>query len=429
MDNTSILRDFTETYNNEVHFLNNKDEPFYRWYPFVEGFSGNFVKSLIRELDYRPTLCLDPFAGSGTTPLACQEECVECVSFEINPFLHDLMEVKLYRGYDYDLLRGTVDKLELRLANAKDIPNYPEIDPQTLFERDGLAKWIFNKEVAWGILDILNEIKIMPEDFDNQHKLLLLVALASNLLSVSNVFRNGKCLSYKPNWQDGRLSRHDVHKKFIDFCRAVILEDLQNVDVNEKTVENHTLCKKGDARELITGLADKSVDLVVTSPPYLNSRDYTDVYRLELWILGYLKSYTDERALRKSTIRSHVQIVWPHEDPPEIADLTEVLNELEQNKDELWNKSIPDMIRGYFADMHTILGVLYKKLRSRSSVYIDVGNSSYLKKTIETDAIIAQIAERSGFLVDEIRVARYLRSSGQQDSTKLRESIIVLRKS
>ncbi len=71
MSKTANLIDFTEKYNNEVHFMNNRDEPFYRWYPFVEGFSGNLVKSLIEELDYTLILCIDPFAGSGTTPLAC----------------------------------------------------------------------------------------------------------------------------------------------------------------------------------------------------------------------------------------------------------------------------------------------------------------------------------------------------------------------
>lgn len=427
MSKPFTFEDYTEKYNNEVHFMNNKDEPFYRWYPFVEGFSGNLVKSIVQELDYRPTLCLDPFAGSGTTPLACQEQGIKCVSFEINPFLADLMKAKLYRQYDKRYFEEAIDELEQDLKESEEVPDYPEIDPKTLFEKDELERWIFNKEVTWGILDILNGIENLPED-SNYHKLLFKIALASNLLGISNVFRNGKCLSYKLNWQDSRLSRSDVHKRFISFCRNVILDDLRKINPGDKTIDNYSLCKNGDARELVKDLDDESIDLVITSPPYLNSRDYTDIYRLELWILGYLKSYADERELRKSTLRSHVQIAWANENAPKIADLTEVLNKIEQYRDKLWNKSIPEMIRGYFADMNTIFKSLYKKLKSQHRIYIDVGNSSYHKIPIETDSIIGQIAEKNGFEIDEIRIARYLKSSGQQDSAKLRESIIVLRK-
>ena len=78
--------------------------------------------------------------------------------------------------------------------------------------------------------------------------------------------------------------------------------------------------------------------------------------------------------------------------------------------------------------MNTIFGTLQKKLKSQSKVYVNIGNSSYYKIAIKTDAIIAQIAEKNGFNIDEIRIARYIRSSGQQDSTKLRESIVVLSK-
>lgn len=425
MSKTFTFKDYTKKYNNEVHFMNNKDEPFYRWYPFVEGFSGNLVKSIVEELDYIPTLCLDPFAGSGTTPLACQDQSIKCVSFEINPFLADLMKTKLYRQYDERCFEDTIYKLEQHLGKSEEVPDYPEIDPKTLFENNGLEKWIFNKEVAWGIFDILKGIENLTEDSD-YHKLLFKIALASNLLGISNVFRNGKCLSYKPNWQNNRLSRADIHKKFISFCRNVILDDLRKINPREKTVDNHSLCKRGDARELIKELDDESIDFVITSPPYLNSRDYTDIYRLELWILRYLRSYADERELRKSTLRSHVQIAWASVNSPKIADLTEVLNKIEQHRDELWNKSIPEMISGYFADMNTIFESLYKKLKSRTRIYIAVGNSSYYKIPIETDSIIGQIAEANGFQVDEIRIARYLKSSGQQDSAKLREGIVVL---
>lgn len=419
-------KDLTERYNNEVHFMNNKDEPFYRWYPFVEGFSGSLVKSIIEELDYTPTFCLDPFAGSGTTPLACQELGIKCLSFEINPFLYDLTITKLYRRYNQHFFENAINRMEQTLAKHKEIWGYPKLESETLFEKKSLQKWIFHRQVAWGLFDILNEIETLPDGPENYYKLLLKISLASILLDVSNVFRNGKCLSYKPNWQDNGMSRQDVHKKFISFCREVVFDDLRQLNSEEIIVENYSLCKKGDTRKLIKELEDESLDLVITSPPYLNSRDYTDIYRLELWVLGYLKSYAEQIELRKSTLRSHVQIAWPYIETPKINRLKKITKQLEKNRKVLWNRSIPEMIKGYFTDMNEILKSLYEKLRKNSKVYIIVGNSSYHKLSIETDFILAEIAQMNKFRVDEIRVARYLRSSGQQNSKKLRESIIVL---
>lgn len=422
------FKDFTQKYSKEVHFINNKDEPFYRWYPFVEGFSGNIVKTIINELDYKPKLCLDSFSGSGTTPLACQEMGIKCISFELNPFLYDVSRAKLYTGYVDSYFEKLVETIEKNLETHCDVRDYPQIDTQTLFEKEGSTRWIFNESVSWGILDILEEIESISKGSESYYKLLLKNALGAILLEVSNVFRNGKCLSYKKNWQTNKLSRQDVHNRFIGFCKKVILDDMKKKTWDRINVSNYELCRKGDARKLLDDLEDNSIDLVITSPPYLNSRDYTDTYRLELWVLGYLRTYIEERELRKNAIRSHVQVAWPEEVALEIPKLTEYLTEIEKHRNEFWNKSIPNMIKGYFADMNEVLHTLYDKLKKNSKVYIIVGNSSYFKQTIETDSLIADIAELNGFYVDEIRIARYLKSCGQQNSKKLRESVIVLKK-
>ena len=428
MDNSPNFGNYTEKYNNEVHFGNNREEPFHRWYPFVEGFSSKFVASIIEELDYTPSFCLDPFAGSGTTPLACQQLGIKCCSFEVNPFLFDLMKVKLRNGYDGQKMENIIGRIDQDLRMYKKGWEYPKIETQTLFEREDLRKWIFDREVAWGIFDILNEIDSLSNKCEGKYKPLLKVALASNLVGISNVFRNGKCLSYKRNWQNNGIPRRDIHKKFIGFCRDIILRDVLHITPNNNEIDNSAFCKEGDARKMIKDLEDRSVDLVITSPPYLNSRDYTDIYRLELWILGYLKTYKDERELRKSTLRSHVQIAWHKGETLRIKKLEKVLKEIEKHREEFWNNSIPEMIKGYFVDMNIILESLYKKMKINSKVYINVGNSSYFNSIIETDAIIAEVAEMNQFQVDEIRVARYLKSSGQQDSKRIRESVIVLTK-
>lgn len=177
-------------------------------------------------------------------------------------------------------------------------------------------------------------------------------------------------------------------------------------------------------------MQDNTIDLVITSPPYLNSRDYTDTYMLELKTLGFTDSAAEIRKLREKTLRSHVQIKW--EDDTQINNvlLTETLRKLESASEniEQWNDSIIDMVRLYFVDMKKIFCVLYKKMKQNGRVYFNVSNSAYFNVLIDTLEICASIAEQEGFKVIEIRDARKLKTSPQQQEKvgKLLEGVIVL---
>jgi len=114
-------------------------------------------------------------------------------------------------------------------------------------------------------------------------------------------------------------------------------------------VHNYIHYSKGDSRLLIDKLRDDSIDIVITSPPYLNSRDYADIYRLELWVLGYLSTFEEERKLRRSAFRSHVQIVCGDCEYPKVPELESFMKHINSLNGQLWNKNIPNMIKGYFA--------------------------------------------------------------------------------
>ena len=52
-----------------VTFKGGKKEPFARWYPYLEGYSTQYVESILNKYAPNSTSVLDPFAGTGTTPL------------------------------------------------------------------------------------------------------------------------------------------------------------------------------------------------------------------------------------------------------------------------------------------------------------------------------------------------------------------------
>ena len=266
---------------------------------------------------------------------------------------------------------------------------------------------------------------------EEKYKNLFFVILAAILLDVSNLYRNGKCLSYKKNWEEINLSEADVFKKFDDKISKEIKVDIQSI---KKTIQkNGNILFNEDSRVGIEKeVENNSIDLVITSPPYLNSRDYTDTYMLELKTLGLTNTYEEVRNLREKTLRSHVQIKWQDNESINNKTLESTLKLLKDcaGEQEVWNSSILDMIRLYFVDIQKIFHVLYKKMKPGGRIYFNVSNSAYFNVMINTLEICAEIAENEEFKIIEIRKARKLKPSPQQKEQieNLLEGVIVMEK-
>ena len=430
---------YINDYGSIMQFNKNKNTYIHGWYPFVEGYSKEFIRSIVNEYTAKynkvPEICLEPFAGSGTTPVELQKLGIKCVSFEISPFMYNLATAKMETNY-------TTTDFNLSLDNVSDALIDYEEDIETLLpltasrrivQREGLKKWNFNKEVMKGILDI----KYAINQLDNPTYIdLFRIALASILLDVSNVYRNGKCISYKKNWNTKiTFSREDVHNIFLNRLRNVFYPDIQTLTehkrISETLFSNRRFCSLGDVRENLESMIDdNSINLIITSPPYLNSRDYTDTYMPELRVLDYVSTDEEIRNLRKRTIRSHVQVKWDEVDLIDNVLLQNAILQLSVFKSKFWNEGLLNMIKGYFKDMDFLFKIFYKKVASSGLIYFNVANSAYYGVEIKTDEIVAEIAEKNGFKVIEIREARRINPSSQQkDSVPyLRESVIVIMK-
>ena len=89
----------------------------------------------------------------------------------------------------------------------------------------------------------------------------------------------------------------------------------------------------GDAREPERYLEPSSIDVVITSPPYPNEKDYTRTTRLESVLLGFYRDKRDLRSLKQGLVRSNTRSVYKadaddalvseHEGIQEIAHLIE----------------------------------------------------------------------------------------------------------
>lgn len=424
------LIDCTKKYHSIMVFDKNKNVLVHRWYPFVEGYSKEFIEDILQELPFIPQCAMEPFCGSGTTPVELQNHGIRCYSFEVSPFMHLLAKVKLERTYDEAILKSYRDKVAEALSNPENDIRSLEAIPfgDTVVKKNGLSKWNFHDTSLDGILDIRHAIRTKVED--ERYKNLFTIALASIILQTSNMFRNGKCLSYKKGWSDRIIARNEVHNLFLEKIDTVIAEDVRILTEQSSDIHNSEICNLGDVRKNIDKVPDNSLDLIITSPPYLNSRDYTDIYMLELKVLELVNSHEDLQALRKSTIRSHVQVKYSDINPIDNSRLKQCLKDMKKSDAKSWNSDILNMICGYFEDMQLLFSEFAKKMRSGGVIYFNVANSAYFGVEVPVDYIIGDIAEDCGFTVREIRKARDLKTSPQQSGLvgKLRESVLVIDK-
>jgi len=159
----------------------------------------------------------------------------------------------------------------------------------------------------------------------------------------------------------------------------------------------------------------KPIDLAVFSPPYPNSFDYTDVYNVELWALGYLDGPAANTRLRLSTLASHVQIKRPFAPAPQgSALLKKILRALQAVRAELWDGNIPNMVGAYFADMVQIVTLVAKRLPRAGQAWMVVGDSGYAGVRIPVAEILAELASGTGCRVVTKEPFRSMRASAQQ---------------
>jgi site-specific DNA-methyltransferase (adenine-specific) len=244
--------------------------------------------------------------------------------------------------------------------------------------------------------------------------------------------RDGNGLKKRPTKVD------DVQSYYIDKVN-LIATDLLSV----KPVENASgACVYNTAYHLHEtykkSFANKTAGAIIFSPPYANSFDYFESYKLELVFGDYACGIKGINELRKKAVRSFIGGAT-QDSCNQYVDLiaNEIENaipekEKETGKRDSRTRKVPNMIRGYFSDMREVIKQCSLTLQSGKRTYIVVDQSAYCGKIVPTDLLLAYFGELEGFEVGRIIECRKARTSTQQLikypylKTTLRESIIEL---
>lgn len=160
--------------------------------------------------------------------------------------------------------------------------------------------------------------------------------------------------------------------------------------LDARELSGSAIVQQGDSRQL-QGIAKGSVDIAVTSPPYLNALDYMRGHKLALIWFGH--SIRELRMLRGASIGA--------ERAPDVEPSAEVNELLMLIENEVADRDrLPrGIIQRFAGDMVGFARAIRRVLKEDGTAVLVVGNSTLRGNYIRNDIIAQKALENVGFVL------------------------------
>lgn len=336
-------------------------------------------------------IILDPFCGSGTTFVESLYQGKKCLGIDNSPFARLIASVKGYPIKDIHNLKKVAMRI---LKQSKDV-KYTE----PLINFDALEFW-FDNACIIALSKLRSVIDNIP---DTVFKNFFLVVFASTVRKCSKL-GDGQILTAKRSkYNDDKIwTQEEVYDCFLSYCNKYIdyminfINELNLLNINNLYAE----IISNDAKSL----PNINVDLIVTSPPYINAIDYIWSSKLELHWLDMVKNNEDRLSLYSKEIGTER---FPSHIYKEIGktgvtsldeQILDIFSGIKYKASGNQNKIRARTTYQYFIDMYKHFKEIYKVLKKGGHYCLVIGDSSNVCKVkIPTAKYLIEIAENIGF--------------------------------
>ncbi len=421
--------------NSKRNKIEERDKSFHDWYRFVLSFPPHLVDELLLKfkLDGN-SVVLDPFCGTGTTLVEAKIHKIRSIGIEASPFAHFVTSVKINWNVNaYELehaVHSIKDKCRDTLNSQGIIDEFPtneflidtklttlSIEQQNLLLKNSISPIPLHKAII-----LLHEInKFSGKDYYNN----LLLAFAKSIVYHSSNLRFGPEVGIGKVKNDAPVISpwvYEINKQ---------ISDLKNLD-GEYFADSQSIC--GDSRKNFESINSKSIDAVITSPPYPNEKDYSRTTRLESVLLGFITNRKELQAFKKALVRSNTRGVYKKDDDEKwiagFNSIQQLSEQIENRRNELnktsgFEKLYSAVTKHYFGGMYKhLLSIKPKLKRGAKLAYVVGDQASYLRVLIRTGNILAELSEDIGYKVVDIELFRTRFSTAT--GNELREEILIL---
>ena len=353
------------------------------WYP--ASFPAPIPKYLVGLLSETGDIVFDPFGGKGTTAVEALKQRRKFIYNDLNPhavlIMRCLLDAISQDGGEESILRVvSKDRSAMaRIASVGARQNYKGKDEKLILEKlpesidNELSKRRIKRDVIyWFHAETLMELILLFDyinSFDGTAQGIRKLAFLSILKEVSS--QRGHFSYVTDNCKPTEMkyySATDAYIDMIDRVQRACINFIKQYEVINKThdlQEYRKLCviHEGDAKNC-SYIPDASVDLIITSPPYLCAQDYILTMRLNDFFFpdeGFVNMPFREIGPRRLRTR-------------------------------------PGIVTAYFDDMNLALKEMYRVLKDDAFFCLIIGQGKgKVSDGIDVIKKIKQYAEKNGF--------------------------------
>ena len=347
-------------------------------HPFPARMAPGLALDVIAE-SRRPLRILDPMSGSGTVLAVASSKGHHAVGVDLDPLavlISRVWTTAIDTEAVQDTARAVLGHARRIFASLPTRDAYPmNADPET---RQFTRYW-FDDYARRQLASLATAI---DRTRDSTIREALWCAFSRLIITKQSGASLAMDLSHS---RPHRKFKRAPTKPFGKFLSAVDLVSTNCIDGRSLTRGPATHVYEGDARRL--DIRDGSVDLVVTSPPYLNAIDYLRCSKFSLVWMGY--SVVELRRLRSTAVGTEVGM-----DARDDQEIQRILSKLKlQPKLPARQEA---MLARYIDDMQRAFGETSRVLTDKGRAVYVVGENTVRGTFIRNAMIVEAVANIAG---------------------------------
>lgn len=341
-------------------------------HPFPARMAPDVALDKISEFAEPGDRVLDPMCGSGTVVrLAADAGCM-AIGTDLDPLAVLLTRTATIGRWSKDLETRAFQVVSKAKRLRAKRPEWIARDPET---SDFVNFW-FDSRQAGDLSRLSRALEKAPRTDDP-----LRVALSRVIITKDGGASLARDTAHSRPHRTRTTNDYDVFEGFVDAARRI-------ARLTEAQAPEHSpQIRRSDARQL-GFIRPASIDLVVTSPPYLNAIDYLRGHRMSLVWLGW--TVAEIRELRGNTVGAERGLTNPpgflralgDAGNPRIGDLTERHRGL---------------VYRFTKDMHNLCRSLARVMKPGGKLVLVVADSLLGGVPISNSGICVTTARSHGF--------------------------------
>ncbi len=375
-------------------------------YKYPAKFIPQVVAYALKEYAKSGMKIFDPFAGYGTVGIVSRVYGYDYELWDLNPIINTIHNTAIMNAPKIDIFELMK---EIKNSQHEFIPKwsnlnywFPEDFLPILSKSWGFAHSLEDETRYTILIPLMNITKYFSYDDEKVHKL------------------------YKSRYSKKKIEellKNDWKPLFYKMLEKEICKLLNKIWEYKRLAPKQVEYRIRSGIDTLETKLDQNVNILITSPPYLQAQEYIRSTKLELFWLGYEESYIRELSRKEIPYRSTKQIKIFSEKYYEF-------------REKIKEEHLRNLYDRYFHDILNAFAVLGENVTDYLCIF--VGPAKIRTTSIPIDDIIIEHLKEFGWkhevtFIDKI-VSRVMfeskinPASGEEDSRIKTEHLIVMKK-